>query len=712
MARPGRRTRWALFACSLAVGTALSAVAQGSDPLRFNWPVPCRVGVSSMVTRDSLSIVLHYTIHVYPTPHPDELKLQFEDAQVLDVTVGGRRIPGGNAAIAQLMAITANRPPITLSRGGNFVRSSMGEDMVAAIAEWLQRTSGKALDPANRSAMERLFRSPEMKAQVEADDRGTWDSWVGSWVGLHLQPGEFGETTALLPVIDGPLFEGPVRIENLGPAAENPRLTILHLTSTTEGDAFREAVERNLRAIARLAGAGEPPPGRLLALARRTYDVAAILDPTTLRPNFVASGMQLELGLPNGQGSEQFAYEECRFEWDTPLAGDGKVEPVPKEALDLFNKGDVEGAYTGFKRATARGARNPDTFAYLAESARRLDGPGEAVLAARRALALSPRHAFAHCVLSDAYDFKAGGWPGANEDSSWVHMLLAVECDSSDGNAWMGVVLEAKRRNRLDLEQRSLTRLSQSGFITPSVLAYARWIVRDLPDSAVLLTNGDMDTYPIWVNQAIDRLRPDIAVVNYSLLNLPWYARHVRDRLRVPITHSDAALDALLTEWRASEGQAATPAKEIVKGWLDLQRSGSFGRPLAFAVTVPVESLPAESASRLMLVGPAWICTADTVRSDVNVDVLAKSLASIRAADFQGPFFSERDRSPVRRGAAALSTNIVAAWIRYAQVQFEAGNKRAALKSLDGAEEFARKTGSAEAYQSSIEELRRLAGGK
>lgn len=690
----------------------LPAVAPGAEPLRFNWPVPCRVGVSSMVTRDSLRLVLHYVVHVYPTPHPDELKLQFEDAQVLDVTVGGHRIPGGDAAIAQLMAVIANRPPITLSRGGSFVRSSMGEDMVAAIAEWLQRTSGKEPDPASRSAMERLFRSPEMKAQVAADDRGTWDSWVGLWTGLRLQPGQFGETTTLLPVIDGPLFEGPVRIENLGPPAENSRLTVLHLTSTTEGDAFRDAVEQNIRAIARLAGAGEPPPGRLLALSRRSYDVAAILDPTTLQPNFAASSNHLELGLANNQGNEQFSFEECRFEWDPPLPGEGKVEPVPKEALDLFNKGDVEGAYTEFKRATVRGARNPDTFAYLAESARRLDGPGEAVLVARRALALSPRHAFAHCVLSDAYDSKAGDWPGANEDSSWAHALQAVECDSSDGNAWMGIVLEAKRRDRRDMEQRSLTRLSQSGFFTPAVLAYARWIVRDLPDSVVLLTNGDMDTYPIWVNQTIDRLRPDVAVVNYSLLNLHWYARHVRDRLRVPVTQSDAALDALLTEWRASDWQGTSPAKEIVKGWLDAQRSGSLRRPLAFAVTVPVESLPAESASRLTLVGPAWICTADTVRSDVNVESVAKSLARIRAADFQGPFFSERDRSPVRRGAVPLSTNVVAAWIRYAQGQFEAGNKRAALKSLDGAEEFARKTGCGEIYQSNIEELRRFIGGK
>jgi hypothetical protein len=94
------------------------------------------------------------------------------------------------------------------------------------------------------------------------------------------------------------------------------------------------------------------------------------------------------------------------------------------------------------------------------------------------------------------------------------------------------------------------------------------------------------------------------------------------------------------------------------------------------------------------------------------MDALAKSLVGIRAADFQGPPFSDRDRSPVRRNAIPLSTNVVAAWIRYAQAQFETGNKRGALKSLDGAEDFARKTGSVEIYRPNIEELRRLVGGK
>jgi tetratricopeptide (TPR) repeat protein len=113
---------------------------------------------------------------------------------------------------------------------------------------------------------------------------------------------------------------------------------------------------------------------------------------------------------------------------------------------------------------------------------------------------------------------------------------------------------------------------------------YAYNMLTPLAKDAVVLTNGDNDTFPLWYLQEVESVRKDVRVANLSLLQTPWYIwqlKHVPPT--VPFTFSDEEIRGLAPHYD-SKGNIVWVKDMAVQ---DIVKANAWKRPLYMAVTVP-----------------------------------------------------------------------------------------------------------------------------
>ncbi len=97
---------------------------------------------------------------------------------------------------------------------------------------------------------------------------------------------------------------------------------------------------------------------------------------------------------------------------------------------------------------------------------------------------------------------------------------------------------------------------------------YSYNLLQSAAKDAIIFTNGDNDTFPLWYLQDVEGVRQDVRIANLSLLNTPWYIKQLKNTephgaKKIKLNYSDNEIERLgVREWEPKEITLPVP-KEV-----------------------------------------------------------------------------------------------------------------------------------------------------
>ena len=200
-------------------------------------------------------------------------------------------------------------------------------------------------------------------------------------------------------------------------------------------------------------------------------------------------------------------------------------------------------------------------------------------------------------------------------------------------------------------------------------------MLRSAPQGALLVTNGDNDTYPAWFLQQ-QGIRNDVLIVNRSLLNVTENVQFLMEE-GLPLKLSDAELSAIT--YKKAKGGVKTRADQLIERLIREKK-----RPLVLSTTV---FDPEQYGVPLTMVGMVYEIGERGVKIDGSRLDVARTKKML-FEDFRFTRYLSVPRDSLSDVIASMATNYAAIAVRLSQAFQQEGRYEEARQAVALAKQF------------------------
>lgn len=189
-------------------------------------------------------------------------------------------------------------------------------------------------------------------------------------------------------------------------------------------------------------------------------------------------------------------------------------------------------------------------------------------------------------AIPNSYEYHyVAWWDSGNDSDQFFHLQKAYDLDSSRPELLHNFVTRYEMTGEWDNRKVFNQKWFESGEISPTLLTYNYNVLMSVERNAILFSNGDNDTYPIWVLQDVQGIRTDVLLLNRWLVRDKSYLDKVLKKVNLPPFSGDPAsaayVDELVQHLASQSGRPVYFCLTVAKSFRDTHKQNLYMTGLA-----------------------------------------------------------------------------------------------------------------------------------